>query len=72
MSVSAESVWLGRRVNDSKYGLQAGVFTHDMDKAWHAFEHLEVGGIVWNHIPSIRVDAQVTYQYLYTAQRGLL
>ncbi|BDA51294.1 probable lactaldehyde dehydrogenase at C-terminar half [Coccomyxa sp. Obi] len=46
------------KVNDSKYGLQAGVFTHDMDKAWHAFEHLEVGGVVWNHVPSIRVDAQ--------------
>ena len=48
-----------RRVNDSKYGLQAGVFTHDLDKAWHAFEHMEVGGVVWNHVPSIRVDAQV-------------
>ena len=47
------------RVNDSKYGLQAGVFTHDMDKAWYAFEHMEVGGVVWNHVPSIRVDAQV-------------
>ena len=53
-----------RRVNDSKYGLQAGVFTHDMDKAWHAFEHLEVGGVVWNHVPSIRVDAQVTTSFL--------
>jgi len=31
-----------RRVNDSKFGLQAGIFTHDMDKAFYAFEHLEV------------------------------
>ena len=31
-----------RRVNDSKFGLQAGVFTHDMDKAFYAFENLEV------------------------------
>lgn len=46
------------RVNDSKYGLQAGIFSHDLDKAWHAFEKLEVGGVVWNHVPSIRVDAQ--------------
>ncbi len=30
------------RVNDSKFGLQAGIFTHDMDKAFYAFEHLEV------------------------------
>ena len=30
------------RVNDSKFGLQAGVFTHDMDKAFYAFEHMEV------------------------------
>ena len=47
------------RVNDSKYGLQSGVFTHDMDKAWYAFERLDVGGVVLGHVPSIRVDAQV-------------
>ena len=29
-------------MNDSKFGLQAGIFTHDMDKAFYAFEHLEV------------------------------
>ena len=46
-------------VNDSEYGLQAGVFTHDLDKAWHAFEKLDVGGVVVGHVPSIRVDAQV-------------
>ena len=48
-----------RSVNDSTYGLQAGVFTHDLDKAWHAFEKLDVGGVVVGHVPSIRVDAQV-------------
>ena len=46
--------------NDSKYGLQAGVFTHDLDKAWYAFEKLDVGGVVVGHVPSIRVDAQVS------------
>ena len=29
-------------VNESVYGLQAGIFTHDMDKAFYAFETLEV------------------------------
>lgn len=48
-------------VNDSRYGLQAGVFTHDLDKAWYAFEKLDVGGVVVGHVPSIRVDAQVTF-----------
>ncbi|CAD7696107.1 unnamed protein product [Ostreobium quekettii] len=46
------------RVNDSVFGLQAGVFTHDMDKAFYAFEQLEVGGVVIGNVPSIRVDAQ--------------
>lgn len=46
------------RVNDSVFGLQAGVFTHDLDKGWYAFEKLEVGGVMLNHVPSIRVDAQ--------------
>jgi acyl-CoA reductase-like NAD-dependent aldehyde dehydrogenase len=48
----------GCRTNDSMYGLQAGVFTHDMDKAFYAFEHMVVGGVVINNTPSIRVDAQ--------------
>ena len=46
------------RVNNSVFGLQAGVFTHDMDKAFYAFEQLDVGGVVIGHVPSIRVDAQ--------------
>lgn len=46
------------KVNDSRYGLQAGVFTCDWDKAWYAFEHLDVGGVVINQVPSIRVDSQ--------------
>eukprot|EP01108_Squamamoeba_japonica_P001791 TRINITY_DN1794_c0_g1_i2.p1 TRINITY_DN1794_c0_g1~~TRINITY_DN1794_c0_g1_i2.p1 ORF type:complete len:301 (-),score=155.08 TRINITY_DN1794_c0_g1_i2:40-942(-) len=44
--------------NDSKFGLQAGVFTSNMHKAEYAFEELEVGGVVINDVPSIRVDSQ--------------
>ena len=43
-------------VSDSPYGLQAGVFTNDLRKAWAAFETLEVGGVIVNDIPGFRVD----------------
>lgn len=43
-------------VNDSKYGLQAGVFTRDIYKAMRAWRKLEVGGVVVGDIPSWRVD----------------
>ena len=43
-------------VNDSNYGLQAGVFTSDFERAWTAFEDLDVGGVVINDIPTFRVD----------------
>jgi acyl-CoA reductase-like NAD-dependent aldehyde dehydrogenase len=44
------------RVNDSKFGLQAGVFTRDLYKAWKAWDELEVGGVVIGDVPSLRVD----------------
>ncbi len=44
------------RVNDSKYGLQAGVFTRDLYHAQRAWERLEVGAVVIGDIPSWRVD----------------
>ena len=44
-------------VNKSRYGLQAGVFTPDLNHAWHAFDHLEVGGVIINDVPSMRVDS---------------
>lgn len=44
------------RVNDSAFGLQAGVFTADIASAWSAFNELEVGGVVINDIPTYRVD----------------
>lgn len=44
------------RVNASRFGLQAGVFTRDIQKAWQAWEALEVGGVLINEVPSWRVD----------------
>jgi len=44
-------------VNDSEYGLQAGVFTRDLHRAFRAFEELEVGAVVINDVPSVRADA---------------
>ncbi len=43
-------------VNDSQFGLQAGIFTHDLQKAMKAWDTLEVGGVVINDVPSWRVD----------------
>jgi len=43
-------------VNDSKFGLQAGVFTRDLHKAMRAWDTLEVGGVVIGDVPSWRVD----------------
>lgn len=45
-----------RAVNDSRYGLQAGVFTNQLDEMNKAFRWLEVGGIIINDIPGFRVD----------------
>jgi acyl-CoA reductase-like NAD-dependent aldehyde dehydrogenase len=45
-----------KMVNDSAYGLQAGVFTHDIGKAMQAWDELVVGGVVINDVPSWRVD----------------
>ena len=44
-------------VNDSVFGLQAGVFTNSMQNAFYAFNELDVGGVVINDIPSFRVDS---------------
>jgi acyl-CoA reductase-like NAD-dependent aldehyde dehydrogenase len=45
-----------RNVNDSVYGLQAGVFTRDLYKAQRAWDELDVGGVVIGDVPSWRVD----------------
>jgi len=44
------------RLNDSRFGLQAGVFTQDMRLATKAFRTLDVGGVVVNDVPTFRTD----------------
>ncbi|MEU1805376.1 aldehyde dehydrogenase family protein [Streptomyces sp. NPDC019937] len=43
-------------VNDSKYGLQTGVFTRDVQTAFRAHRALEVGGVIVGDVPSYRAD----------------
>lgn len=43
-------------VNDSAYGLQAGVFTHDLRTAFRAHRLLKVGGVIIGDVPSYRAD----------------
>ncbi len=43
-------------INDSMFGLQAGIFTRDIQTAFHASKKLEVGGVMINDIPTYRVD----------------
>ena len=49
-----------RRIDDSAYGLQAGVFTRDLTTAFRAHRELQVGGVVVGDVPSYRAD-QVPY-----------
>lgn len=45
------------RINDSAYGLQAGVYTEQLAHMRLAHEELEVGGVIINDIPGFRVDS---------------
>jgi acyl-CoA reductase-like NAD-dependent aldehyde dehydrogenase len=45
-----------KEVNNSQFGLQAGVFTRDIYKAHKAWDELHVGGVVIGDVPSWRVD----------------
>jgi acyl-CoA reductase-like NAD-dependent aldehyde dehydrogenase len=45
-----------RQANDSKFGLQAGVFTKDIDRALRAIKKLNFGGVIINDTPAFRVD----------------
>lgn len=44
------------RINQSDYGLQAGLFARDIKEIFHAFEEIEVGGLIVNDIPTYRID----------------
>ncbi len=44
------------RVNDSRFGLQVGVFTNNLSDAMAAFNELEVGGVILNDVPTYRID----------------
>jgi acyl-CoA reductase-like NAD-dependent aldehyde dehydrogenase len=45
-----------RQVNNSSYGMQAGVFTRDAKLLFQAYEELEVGGVIAGDVPSFRID----------------
>jgi len=42
--------------NESAYGLQAGLFTSNLRYMFEAYEHLEVGGVIVNDVPTYRMD----------------
>ena len=44
------------KANDSVYGLQACVFTRDIGRILESFESLEVGGVIVNDAPTLRID----------------
>jgi len=46
-----------RGVNDTPYGLQAGIFTRDAALLFRAYEELEVGAVMADEVPSWRVDS---------------
>jgi acyl-CoA reductase-like NAD-dependent aldehyde dehydrogenase len=45
-----------QKSNNTPFGLQAGIFTNDIQKARHAFETLDMGGVIINDVPTTRID----------------
>ena len=45
-----------KEVNNSPYGLQAGVFTRDAKRIFQAYEELEVGGLIAGDVPTFRIE----------------
>lgn len=43
-------------INQSRFGLQAGVYTQNLNKMLYAWDHLQVGGVIINDVPTFRVD----------------
>jgi len=52
-------------INDSPYGLQAGLFTRDVKLIFDAYRRLEVGGVIVGDVPTFRIDG-----YPYGLRRG--
>ena len=44
------------QVNDSAFGLQAGVFTRDAKLIFQAYDELDVGGVLAGEVPTFRID----------------
>lgn len=44
------------RINQSRFGLQAGLYTNDLNKMFKAWDSLHVGGVIINDVPTFRVD----------------
>jgi len=44
------------KLNDSQYGLQAGIFTNDLKHTFYFIDNLDVGGVIINDYPTFRVD----------------
>lgn len=44
------------RANDSRYGLQGGIFTNDVKRGFQAIENWDVGGLMINDVPIYRID----------------
>jgi acyl-CoA reductase-like NAD-dependent aldehyde dehydrogenase len=45
-----------KKINDTKFGLQCGVFTDSVSELDYAFKHCEVGGVIHNNVPTLRFD----------------
>ena len=54
-------------VNDTIYGLQAGVFTRDVNKAFHASKKLNMGGVIINNVSTFRTG-EMPYEGLKTVE----
>ncbi len=45
-----------KKINDTKFGLQCGVFTDSISELDYCFNHIEVGGVIHNNVPTLRFD----------------
>lgn len=57
-------------INDSRFGLQAGIFSNGLQHAWRAFETLDVGSVIVDDVPTYRVDHMRGYDRAATYGDG--